>query len=165
MKKLLCILITLLTLCALASCSSKKNTNAVSSTAAPTAKPAESIDVDLTKLSGTMVYSEVYNMTTAPDNYIGKTVRMNGQFAIYQATDENGNPVPNQIYFACLIADAAACCSQGIEFTLTGEHSYPDDYPELGSEITVTGTFEVYEENGTQYCRLRNATLDNQSNV
>ena len=117
------------------------------------------IDVDLTKLSSTMVYSEVYNMMCVPDDYIGKTIKMKGQFAIYQATDENGAFIPDKIYFACIIADATACCSQGLEFALAGEYTYPDDYPELGSEITVTGTFELFEEDGCLYCRLGNAVL------
>ena len=154
MKKLFCILTVIVMLCALAACG-----NANDAESSSEATEANSIDVDLTKLSSTMVYSEVYNMTNTPDHYIGKTVRMKGQFAIYQAADESGAPIPDQIYFACLIADAAACCSQGIEFTLAGEHTYPKDYPELGSEITVTGIFELYEENGSQYCRLANAAI------
>lgn len=119
-----------------------------------------SCDVDLTKLSSTMIYSEVYNMMSEPDNYLGKSVRMNGQFALYQATDEEGKPIPDQIYFACFIADATACCLQGLEFILAGEHVYPDDYPELGAEITVPGTFETYDENGYMYCHLIDAVLE-----
>ena len=122
--------------------------------------PAEpAIDVDLTQLSSTMVYSEVFNMMYAPEGYIGKTVKMKGQLAIYQAVDKDGTPIPDQMYFACVIADATACCLQGVEFVLAGEHTYPDDYPEPGSEITVTGTFEVYEEAGYQYCRLVDAEM------
>ena len=98
-------------------------------------------------------------MMYSPDDYIGKTIKMEGQFAIYQATDETGALIPDQIYFACVIADATACCSQGLEFVLAGEHTYPDDYPELGNEITVTGTFELYEEDGFQYCRLADAEM------
>lgn len=116
-------------------------------------------DVDLTKLSSTMVYSEVYNMMTNPDEYVGKTVKMQGMFGIGYSCKDDGSVDENTIVFACVIADATACCSQGIEFVLTGEHSYPADYPELGSEITVTGTFELYTENGFQYCRLANAVL------
>ena len=37
---------------------------------------SESIDVDLTQLSSTMVYSEVYAMVYEPDQYLGKTVKM-----------------------------------------------------------------------------------------
>ena len=176
MKKLFCTLIVVLTLLSLAACGSEKDkgtattdkqtsnssvsqnqTTEKSSESAPTtSKPAQStggIDVDLTKLSSTMVYSEVYNMMVSPDNYTGKTVKMNGAFAYYE------DPETKKQYFACIIADATACCSQGLEFILTGKHTYPNDYPEVGSEITVTGTFELYTENGFQYCRLADATL------
>ena len=34
------------------------------------------------------------------------------------------------VYHACVIPDATACCAQGIEFTLAGDHRWPDDYPE-----------------------------------
>lgn len=112
------------------------------------------IDVDLTQLSSTLVYSEVYNMLSRPDDYIGKTVKMNGSFSVYE-DEETG-----KVYFACYIADATACCSQGIEFTLSGEHVYPDDYPEVGSEIVVQGIFETYEENGYLYCQLKDAVME-----
>lgn len=115
---------------------------------------SDDLDVDLTRLSSTMVYSEVYNMMYTPNDYIGKTVKMKGQFAYYE------DPETKAQYFACIIADATACCSQGLEFILTGEHTYPNDYPEVGSEITVTGTFELYTENEFQYCRLKDAVME-----
>lgn len=118
------------------------------------------VDVDLTKLSSTMVYSEVYSMLTVPEDYIGKTVRMSGQFALLQGTDANGQPVPDQLYFACVIADAAACCQQGLEFILAGDYKYPDDYPEPGAEITVSGEFQTYYEGQNMYCHLINAKLE-----
>ena len=114
--------------------------------------PADKVDVDLTTLSSTMVYSEVSNMMTVPDDYMGKIVKMNGTFAVYH--DET----TGKDYFACIIKDATACCSQGLEFTLDGK-KYPDDYPELGSDITVVGKFNTYEESGTQYCTLDNCHL------
>lgn len=112
---------------------------------------ADGIDIDLTRLSSTMVYSEVYNMMTIPEDYIGKTVKMNGAFSVYE--DEQSG----QLYFACIIQDATACCAQGIEFELEGEHSYPEDYPQIGENVTVTGVFETYRENEYLYCRLKNA--------
>lgn len=177
MKKLFCVFLIALALCSLAACGNQidRDTAVSNSTNDPAPSPstsqvqpteeesqgatsdpaqsADGIDVDLTKLSSTMVYSEVYNMMVSPDNYTGKTVKMKGQFAYYE------DPETKAQYFACIIADATACCSQGLEFVLTGEHTYPDDYPELGSEITVTGTFELYEEGGFQYCRLADAEI------
>jgi hypothetical protein len=150
MKKILCTLLIFTMIFALAGCGAESKKN--SDTADTTADHAK-IDVDLTKLSSTMVYSEVYNMVATPKDYIGKTVKMNGSFSVFQ--DET----TKQYYFACLIADAAECCSQGLEFVLTGNPTYPDDYPQQGSDITVTGTFDTYEENGNLYCRLINAEL------
>ena len=50
-----------------------------------------------------------------------------------------------------MIADATACCSQGIEFVPDGDYTYP----ELNSSITVSGIFATYYEEGVyRYCRL-----------
>ncbi len=110
--------------------------------------------VDLTTLSSTMVYAEVYAMVSYPEDYIGKTVKIQGEYIILQ--DDTGE----NIYSACIIYDAMACCAQGIEFVLGNGAVYPDDYPELNSEITVTGTFETYDENGITYIHLVEATLE-----
>ena len=117
------------------------------------ADSADRVDVDLTVLSSIMVYSEVYNMMASPEAYIGKTVKMKGLFAYYH-DEATGN-----YFFACIIQDATACCAQGIEFVLAGEHLFPDDYPEPGAEICVTGVFDTYQESENSYCTLRNAKL------
>ena len=115
----------------------------------------EGIDVDLTLLSSTMVYSTVYDIVYFPENYLGKTVKMQGIYTHYHddTTDKD--------YFACFIQDAAACCSQGIEFELSDDYVYPDDYPEEGDIVTVSGVFDLYEEDGFTYCTLRNSVLYN----
>ena len=158
MKKILCVLLIALTLVPLAACGGE---NPTQKPAAEGAEGTAAVDVDLTVLSGIMVYSEVNSIISFPDNYIGKTVKMQGQFTIYQATDENGAFIPDKMFFACMIADATACCAQGLEFALAGKPVYPDDYPELGAEITVVGTFEWYEEDGCRYYRLGNAAFVN----
>ena len=158
MKKLLCVLLIALTLIPLAACGLEDTEK---KPAAEDAEGTAAVDIDLTVLSGIMVYSKVNSMISFPDNYIGKTVKMQGQFNIYQATDENGAFIPDKMFFACVIADATACCAQGLEFALAGEPVYPDEYPELGAEITVVGTFEWYEEDGCRYYRLGNASFVN----
>ena len=54
-----------------------------------------------------------------------------------------------------MIADAAACCAQGMEFVLKDDM----EYPEMEADITVVGTFQLYEENGTTYCHLVDAKI------
>ena len=145
MKRWMLLLLTLLLLTA-AGCGGEQKKGADSA-------PGQ-VDVDLTDLSSTVVYSEVYNMLYGdPESYVGKTVRMEGIFAVYE--DE----VNQKNYYACIIADATACCAQGMEFVLEGDHTYPDDYPELGAEITVIGEFQPYEENGMTWYHLINARM------
>ena len=140
MKKLFCIILALLTTLSLVACSSPKtdigrNTQGKtvddlinerknetenpssdtaskksSDTVSEKASATSPVDVDLTAMTSTMVYAEVNQMLTTPQNYMGKTVRMKGSFT-YSGSVE-------KYYFACIIADATACCQQGIEFDL-----------------------------------------------
>ena len=116
------------------------------------AEPA-GIDLDLTTLSGTVVYSQIYDMMMQPGAYTGLTIKIKGNFSYFQ------DPGTRQEYFAAVIADATACCAQGIEFVWKGEHTYPEDYPPIDTEITVTGIFGAYEENGYTYIHLTNAEV------
>lgn len=112
---------------------------------------ATDIDIDLTRLSSTMVYSEVYNMMNSPESYVGKMVRMNGKLAVYKYPERN--------YYTCIIKDATACCQQGMEFLWAGNHKYPDDYPNEGDGIIVTGVFDIYYEGENKYVQLKDASL------
>ncbi|MDO4566806.1 MAG: hypothetical protein Q4B42_05690 [Oscillospiraceae bacterium] len=114
---------------------------------------AGEIDIDLSTMGSTMVYAEVYNMMMSPEDYVGKTVKARGQFAVYEDSSTGA------VYLAVLIADATACCSQGLEFVLEGGFEYPADYPEQGTLISVAGRFETYEERGFIYCHLVDAYM------
>lgn len=115
---------------------------------------SEGVDVDLTLMGSDLIYATVYQMMSKPEEYEGKTIRIEGKYyASYY-------PITDKYYNYCLIADAAACCSQGLEFELGGGAAYPDGYPEDQSEVIVTGVFETYTEEAGQtfyYCRLRDA--------
>lgn len=148
MKRRKLILPTLLAgLCLLTSCSSRN--------AADFYAGADGIDLDLTRLSSTMVYSEVYNMRYEPEGYYGKVVRIEGLFSAYE------NPETGEPYFNCIIPDATACCSQGLQFFLADADSlvYPDDYPENGDTVTVVGTFSKDDEN-VYMCAITDATME-----
>lgn len=112
---------------------------------------AEGVDVDLTAMSSTLVYAEVYNIVNEPEKYLGKTIKMSGAYAY--TFDDTGK----KRYDACIIQDSTACCGGGIEFELTGDYKYPEDYPEEGGNICVVGVFDTYTEGQYTYCTLRNA--------
>ena len=110
--------------------------------------PEAAVDVDLSVMDSDMIYATVYQMMSDPEQYVGKTFRIEGKF--YVTYDEM---TKNQYYY-CVIKDATECCAQGLEFVWgDGSHIYPTD----GTEVIVDGTFELYMENDSRYCRLANA--------
>ncbi len=110
--------------------------------------------VDLTTLSPTMIYAEVYNMYVYPEDYEGKTIKIKGMFGVYD------DAKTGETFTSCVIQDATACCAQGVEFELGDGKVYPDDYPNESEEIVVTGTYRTYESDGLLYCYLADATLE-----
>ena len=109
----------------------------------------DGIDVDLTVLSSSMVYAEVYNMMTVPSQYVGKIIKMQG---IYDTMYDDST---DKQYYFCIIQDATACCAQGIEFVLEDESTYPDPQ----ETVTVIGRFETYMEGENMYCTLKDAKI------
>ncbi len=140
------LLVLLLTLCA---CGSGAAGDAAADASADAVSPA-AVDLDLTQLSSTMVYSEVYNIMTDPEAYIGMTIRMEGEClsAYYEPT--------GLTYYSVVIQDATACCAQGIEYVLSAGQDYPAD----GNNATVTGRFESYDEEGAVWYHLVDASLE-----
>ena len=112
---------------------------------------AAAVDIDLTRMSSTMVYSTVFNMVTNPATFVGKTMRMRGEYTTYHISIDD----PSQIIHACLVRDAAGCCSQGLEFVLSN-----GKYPAGANEITVVGTIAVQKIAGKDVCFLKNAALE-----
>lgn len=112
--------------------------------------------LDLTKMSSTAIFSEVSNMLTRPEDYVGRKVKIKGMFAV-AANEKTG-----EYHFYCVVPDATQCCRQGLEFVWRGENKYPEDYPAEGIEVTVEGTFDVYkasEDDQGKYVRLKDANL------
>lgn len=123
--------------------------------------PTVSVDVDLTTLSSTMVYAEVFNMMMSPDDYIGKTIRMTGIFTVYQ------DPETKQVYCGVIVEDATACCAQGFDLVMPEELSYPQDYPAPESEVTVVGTLQAdrtLADHGIIFLQLENVTFESSGN-
>ena len=173
MKKLLLLLICL----ALLSCKAKDKTDNTGLQAAAEAKhtvaevrettetsglqPVVStgsntskINLDLTKMSATMIYSTIFDMLIMPEDYIEKTIKLSGWFETY--TD----PQSGEMYYAVVVPDATACCQQGLEFVWPGDHKYPEDFPEIKQDITVIGIYKLIENDGITYNYLEVINLE-----
>ena len=103
------------------------------------------VEVDLTTMSSTMVYSYVADMLANPSNYKGQIVRMDGD----SNTTHGGT-------HSCIVYDALGCCTEGIEYILGEDEEYPDD----GEAITVVGTFATYTKGEGKYFVLINAVIE-----
>lgn len=114
-------------------------------------KGKNGIDVDLTQLSSGLVYSTVSDVMQNPEDYIGKKFRMKGLFTMFS--------IESRDYYSCIVQDATACCASGIEFDTAEDLKYPDDYPQIGDEITVIGIFDSYDDGGFTSYRLRDAEM------
>ena len=119
-------------------------------TEAPAAE-SSTAEIDLTSMSSTMVYSYVFNMVTTPDDFIGQRVKIRGTY------DEQFWDQTNLTYHYIVIADATACCAQGMEFVLTDPNAA---YPQVGEEFEISGIFGTYEEEGNLYIQIAADNLE-----
>lgn len=106
------------------------------------------IDLDLSKLNYNLAYAQIFEIMINIDKYLGKTVKIKGNF--YSSFDED----LLVRHYSVLIWDATACCQTGLQFILRGEHEYPADYPEEMCEIEITGTLCIKDFNGMDYIYL-----------
>ena len=106
------------------------------------------VDLDLSLLSGTVVYAEVNNIMYDPQPYLGKVIRIRGLYSVFE------EPSTGVVYHACVIPDATACCMQGIEFVRAGDPGGKEAYGEEGATVTVTGRLESYLDAGITYLHL-----------
>ena len=150
MKRIFTILLIFVS-CLLVGCT--KNTTQKTEQNTTTNSMYKTVDIDLSVMSSTVVYSQVYDMVTNPDKYIDNVVKVKGAFTVYV------NEQTNVYYPAVIIKDATACCAQGLEFLLYGRAVYPKDYPSKNQEITIIGVFKTYNEGTQKYCRLVDTVL------
>ena len=110
-------------------------------------------DLDLTKFSSVMVYSGLFNVMSNPAAYVGKSIKLRGQFDMYH-DEETGKD-----YYGVAVMDAGACCATGIDFVLKGTYKFPEDYPKIGEMVTVQGKFEMYRDGEEVFCHVVEADI------
>ena len=110
----------------------------------------DDVDVDFTTLNSVMAEGEFRYITANSEDYIGKTIRANGELIslFIGAYDRYYR------YIAITEGDAVCCPPEGFEIRLTGANVVDDDYPESGTIIEVTGVLSRLDEFGTGFLFL-----------
>lgn len=103
------------------------------------------IDIDLTKCSYTMASAIIFDMLLSQNDYLGKRIKIKGQF---WANEDDSNQ-----FFAVLMYDATACCQTGLTFK-DKNRRYPEDYPAQLEEIEITGVYTKEEIDGMSYAYI-----------
>ena len=107
------------------------------------------VDMDLTFMSGTALYSQVYNMVNYPDEYVGQKIRVRGILSM------GINSAQESIY-GVIIPDAAGCCAEGMQILPEDENEV---LPETGEEIYVEGTFGYVKDPYVNLVQLSGAKV------
>lgn len=115
------------------------------------------IDIDLSELTGNGMYLGICMIMDDAESYVGKSVKCTGKYTEY--TD----PETGARYHTCITEDDDGC-TRGIEFIPQKSYLYPQDYPNEGDIVTVTGIVAIYSEGGTYYCTLKDAEISTGGN-
>lgn len=106
------------------------------------------VDLDLSQLNSTICDAYLRELQGNKEQYRGIVVKATGEYNYYK------NETTNKEYYNCVFA--STCCPNGLEFILADPTKYPK---QNGENITVIGQFDYYDENGTIYYNLVNATI------
>jgi len=132
--------IALCVMCAvLAGCSEGEEPERVRSGAADDAvKP----DVDLTALGKVIAHAKITEMYENPDDYIGKTIKVKGEYEAetWQNTD----------YHYLVIQGEEGCCPQVFQLRWNDEI----ERPSRGNTIEVFGVFDEHDELDDTWYRI-----------
>ena len=103
------------------------------------------VDVDLSELSTTLIQAEFQRIISNPNDYIGKTIKATGAYRTihYDGTDTASHFI--------IIVSGDECCEMGLEFILSDEYTYPDDFPVQNTNIEVIGVLEIQEKFGSVF--------------
>lgn len=131
---------------------SVQNTNFGNGTKKPSKRSVSKSDyIDISNLSGTAAYAQVYGIVSESKSYEGKTIKIKGKFKTYS---ENG-----KTYYACIVSDTAGCCVQGLEFEPLKKYSYPKDFPKPDETIIVKGKLKIIYKDNFDFCVLQDAEI------
>ena len=144
MKKILIVLCIFL----LCGCSAKKEEVVEESAVLEETKKEEKPDIDLSFGSETIAYATITNILEAPKEYKGQQIKMLGTYKKVESE------ISDSVFHVCIVTDATACCTQGLEFHLLEDGEYPVD----GRQIILQGMVDTYMDGNYEVAFLKDAT-------
>lgn len=115
-----------------------------------TGRAEEEIDFDLSAFNGGMTYAQMIQVCNAPESYVGKVFRVQGKFN-YSETREMAK---------IIFSDKSGCCELAMMFRTEQPLVYPEDYPALYNDITITARLATDGEDPDSPCWLADAVLE-----
>lgn len=100
------------------------------------------VDIDFSSMNKTMTTAQMSSIYNAPEDYVGKTVRLTATYQKYHSDDTN-----KDYNIAFGYDDTGCCAAWNIEF-------YGDSVPESIEDYTtvsMVGKLSQYEEGGQKY--------------
>lgn len=117
---------------------------------AEAASAALELPPDAISIREKMFIAQVNDIYANADDYLGKTIQMEGILDSYPYTEAG-----DLLY--TVIRYGPGCC--GNDGNVGFEVLWDQDYPENGDWVNAVGTLERYEDNGADYLRLRLSQL------
>lgn len=102
------------------------------------------VDVDITKLSTVVAFSQVNSLMYDYNAYLGKSVKIQGLYQSYSI------PEIDEIYHFIMLMDESNCCQGMIEFQLPSGSEYPVD----GDTIIMHGEYKLVSFSDGEYAVL-----------
>jgi Predicted membrane protein len=100
---------------------------------------------DVVEIREKMFIAQTNDIYFNAEDYIGKTIKYEGIFDIYEVPEIGG------VYYA-VIRYGPGCC--GVDANAGFEVKWDGEYPNRNDWVEVVGVLEEYEENGYKYLRL-----------
>ncbi|MCL1895212.1 MAG: hypothetical protein FWG03_01550 [Clostridiales bacterium] len=117
--------------------------------ASPHGAPLPTPVGDVIEVKEKMFVAQMNDIYYNADDYLGKTIKYEGIFDIYE--EDTG------VDYYFVIRYGPGCC--GIDLNAGLEVAWDKGYPEQNDWVEVVGVLEDYEDNGNNYLRLALSSL------
>ncbi len=110
----------------------------------------QSIDVDLSACSRGIIYAQMMQVCRSPLDYDGKLFRLKGKFNYSEAHD----------LARIIFSDNTGCCETALVFKTAETLAFPEDYPPLWGDITITARLTADRTDPDMPCYFSQAVIE-----